>query len=222
MKHSYTAFLAILAIAMVCFNGCNKSTDPVSSGGSTEQGIVRIGTQVWTSVNLNVNHYRNGDSIPQVQNSSEWGSLTTGAWCYYENDTAYGRIYGKLYNWYAVTDSRGLAPSGWHIPSDSEWTTLSDYLGGSSVAGGKMKAKTLWRTPNAGASNISSFTALPGGYRISNGTCESIGESAYFLSVTDIDVTLAWTRGLYYYASDVIRYGGYKNYGYSVRCVRDN
>ena len=106
MKHSYTAFLAILAIAMVCFNGCNKSTDPVSSGGSTEQGIVRIGTQVWTSVNLNVNHYRNGDSIPQVQNSSEWGSLTTGAWCYYENDTAYGRIYGKLYNWYAVTDSR--------------------------------------------------------------------------------------------------------------------
>ncbi len=105
--------------------------------------IVTIGNQTWTKSNLNVSRYRNGDPIPQVQDPSQWANLTTGAWCYYNNDPANGLIYGKLYNWYAVNDPRGIAPIDWHVPSDAEWTILTDFLGGINVAGGKMKAKVL-------------------------------------------------------------------------------
>ena len=100
---------------------------------------VKIGTQVWMSTNLDVTYYRNGDKIPQVKDSVKWARLTTGAWCWYNNDSATGAVYGKLYNWYAVNDPRGLAPIGWHIPSDTEWDTLSARLGGASKAGGKLK-----------------------------------------------------------------------------------
>jgi uncharacterized protein (TIGR02145 family) len=106
---------------------------------------VIIGSQVWTSTNLNVSTYRNGDIIPQVKDKDAWAGLTTGAWCYYENDAANGTKYGKLYNWYAVNDARGLAPKGYHIPSDAEWTKLTDYLGGRSAAGTKMKSAVGWR-----------------------------------------------------------------------------
>ena len=105
---------------------------------------VAIGSQVWMSTNLNVSTYRNGDVIPQVQDKDTWDKLTTGAWCYYENNAANGTKYGKLYNWYAVNDARGLAPAGWHIPTDGEWTVLYTYLGGEDVAGKKMKSTSGW------------------------------------------------------------------------------
>ena len=133
---------------------------------------VTICNQVWATRNLDVTTYRNGDPIPQVTDIGQWGTLTTGAWCYYNNDPANGATYGKLYNWYAVNDPRGLAPAGWHVPSDSEWTTLTDCLGGVSIAGGEMKATGametgtgLWFAPNVGANNSSGFTGLPGGGR---------------------------------------------------------
>ena len=107
---------------------------------------VAIGSQVWMSTNLNVSTYRNGDVIPQVQDQVTWNNLTTGAWCYYENNAANGTKYGKLYNWYAVNDARGLAPAGWHIPTDGEWTVLSTYLGGEDVAGKKMKSTSGWES----------------------------------------------------------------------------
>ena len=107
---------------------------------------VAIGSQVWMSTNLNVSTYRNGDVIPQVQDKDAWAKLTTGAWCYYENNAANGTKYGKLYNWYAVNDARGLAPAGWHIPTDGEWTVLSTYLGGEDVAGKKMKSTSGWES----------------------------------------------------------------------------
>ncbi|MBK8080215.1 MAG: fibrobacter succinogenes major paralogous domain-containing protein [Saprospiraceae bacterium] len=118
---------------------------------------IQIGTQKWMSKNLDVAFYRNGDPIPQVTSPTAWAVLSTGAWCYYNNDPIQGNKYGKLYNWYAVNDPRGLAPQGWHIPSDAEWTTLEITLGGVSVAGGKMKeAGTLnWVSPNTGADNSS-------------------------------------------------------------------
>lgn len=127
--------------------------------------IVKIGNQVWMAENLNTSHYLNGDSIPQVQDKAEWVALTTGAWCYYQNDAENGKTYGKLYNWYAVNDPRGLAPEGWHIPTDAEWIALIDYLGGTNVAGGKMKqiGTVHWISPNLGATNESGFSALPGG-----------------------------------------------------------
>ena len=105
---------------------------------------VTIGTQTWTSKNLDVSTYRNGEVIPEVQDSAAWANLTTGAWCYYENNPLNGTTYGKLYNWYAVNDPRGLAPKGYHIPTDEEWSILTDYLGGQSVANLKMKSTSGW------------------------------------------------------------------------------
>ena len=118
--------------------------------------------------NLDVDRYRNGDPIPKVTDPTAWVALTTGAYCYYNNDSAtYAATYGKLYNWYAVNDPRGLAPAGWHIPSDAEWATIETCLGGASVAGGEMKETGTihWQSPNTGATNSSGFTGLPGGYR---------------------------------------------------------
>ena len=124
--------------------GSIKSTETV--------GVVTIGSQVWTSKNLNVSTYRNGDVIPQVQDQEAWATLTTGAWCYYNNDPANGTKYGKLYNWYAVNDARGLAPQGYHIPNDAEWHILLNYLGGHDVAGTKMKSSSGWNSFNTGGS----------------------------------------------------------------------
>ena len=120
------------------------------SAYSNGQSSIKIGNQVWATTNLNVTTYSNGDPIPEVKDPSEWKTLTTGAWCYYNNDPANGTKYGKLYNWYAVHDPRGLAPAGFHIPSDAEWTTLITYLGGESVAGGKLKQAGMynWISPN--------------------------------------------------------------------------
>src|SRR6476661_5263113 len=147
---------------------------------------VKIGNQTWMAENLNVNTYRNGDTIPQVQDPKTWSSLTTGAWCYYGGKTETGAKYGKLYNWYAVNDPRGLAPEGWHIPSDAEWTTLETSLGGGSVAGGKMKeAGTFnWTSPNTGGNNNSGFTSLPGGIRASNATFSNVGNQSIWWTST--------------------------------------
>jgi uncharacterized protein (TIGR02145 family) len=128
---------------------------------------VTIGTQVWSGCNLDVTTYRNGDPIPEVTDQGAWNSLTTGAWCYYENTSSNGTTYGKLYNWHAVNDPRGLAPSGYHIPTDEEWTTLVNYLGGDNVAGGHLKEPGFchWESPNSDADNSSNFTGLPSGNR---------------------------------------------------------
>jgi uncharacterized protein (TIGR02145 family) len=128
---------------------------------------VVIGEQTWTACNLDVTTYRNGDPIPQVTDLSTWNSLTTGAWCYYDNNPVNGCTYNKLYNWYAVNDPRGLAPVGYHIPTEAEVETLRNYLGGVTVAGGKVKqtGTTLWNSPNTGATNETGWTGLPGGGR---------------------------------------------------------
>jgi uncharacterized protein (TIGR02145 family) len=182
----------------------------------------KIGNQEWMAENLNVSHYRNGDPISQVQDKNEWSKLTTGAWCYYENNSEYGKIYGKLYNWYAVNDLRGLAPEGWHIPSDAEWTQLIDYLGGEKVAGDKLKATTLWEIPNSGATNSSGFSAFPGGSRSLSGGVDGIGKIGCFWSSSEGDYSNAWDRSMSYYYSDVYRnYPKGKINGFSCRCVRD-
>lgn len=127
--------------------------------------------QEWMPENLNVDKFRNGDEIPEIRDAAAWeaaGESKQPAWCYYENDPTNGEKYGKLYNWYAVADPRGLCPSGWHVPSDAEWTALTDYLGGNELAGMKMKSTNGWE-PYEGKSgngnNESGFSGLPGGYR---------------------------------------------------------
>jgi uncharacterized protein (TIGR02145 family) len=190
---------------------------------TTAKDEVTIGTQVWKTKNLDVDHYRNGDPIPQVTNATEWHNLTTGAWCYYDNDPANGAIYGKLYNWYAVNDSRGLAPDGWHIPSDEEWTTLSTYLGGEGVAGSKLKeaGTSHWKSPNPDATNETGFTALPGGYRYSNGTFFTIGSSAGWWCSAEDSTTNAWCRSMDNYGSYLSSHSFGKALGQAVRCVKD-
>jgi uncharacterized protein (TIGR02145 family) len=182
-----------------------------------------IGTQQWMRENLDVMTYRNGDVIPQVTDPTAWAGLTTGAWCYYNNDPLNGASYGKLYNWYAVNDSRGLAPQGWHIPTDAELTILSTLLGGDAAAGGKMKTTgiTRWITPNTSATNESGFSILPGGFRSNDGTFYDIGFGGLWWSATENDLFYAWRRGLYYDSGSLGRYADPKGVGFSVRCLRD-
>ncbi len=184
---------------------------------------VKIGNQIWSAENLNVDRYSNGDIIPQVTDATAWNNLTTGAWCYYDNKITNGTVYGKLYNWHAVADPRGLCPTGWHVPTDAEWTTLETILGGSSVAGGKLKeiGITHWASPNTGATNSSGFTVLPGGYRNLSGTCNSIGNFGSWWSATQSSAANAYYRYLYYDASSVNSYDYFKTIGFSVRCIKD-
>jgi uncharacterized protein (TIGR02145 family) len=182
-----------------------------------------IGTQQWMNKNLDVAFYRNGDPIPQVTDATAWAALTTGAWCYYNNDSTQGNKYGKLYNWYAVNDPRGLAPQGWHVPSVAEWTALETTLGGSSVAGGKMKeAGTLnWTAPNTGGNNNSGFAGLPGGYRDDDGTFTNVTNFGVWWGATEYNTSLAWYRLLVSNAGNISRNYIFKLLGFSVRCLRD-
>ena len=196
----------------------------INTGGTIPTGsTVTICAQVWMTKNLDVTTYRNGDAIPQVTDPIQWTNLTTGAWCYYNNDAANGPIYGKLYNWYAVNDVRGLAPTGYHVPSDAEWTTLETCLGGSSVAGGAMKEAGLmhWLSPNTGATNSSGFAGLPGGLRDFNGTFKVIGSNGVWWSSTETNTSYAWYRLLYYDNGVVFSSNFNKPFGFSVRCLRD-
>ena len=183
---------------------------------------VQIGNQTWTKENLDVATYRNGDPIPEVQAASTWSTLTTGAWCYYENNTANGITYGKLYNGYALKDPRGLAPNGYHIPTDAEWTTLSTYLGGEPIAGGKMKefGTSHWLSPNTGATNSSGFSGLPGGFRNGGFSFNSIGSMGYWWSSTDNGNWLNF-HILYHNDGKITTGSSSKINGFSVRCLRD-
>ena len=192
---------------------------------------ITICSQVWMAKNLNTSRYRNGDAIPEVQDTAVWRTTTTGAWCYYANTTANGTTYGKLYNWYAVNDPRGLAPAGWHVASDAEWTTVGNCLGGELTAGGKMKTTGtkqagtgLWEDPNTGATNSSGFAGQPGGFRYGSGTYYYIGKSASFWTSTEYDGSNAQYRDLVW--NDISMFAGtfsfsLKDYGNAVRCVKD-
>ncbi len=178
---------------------------------------IKIGTQTWTSKNLDVTKYRNGDAIPQVQDKNAWAKLKTGAWCYYENNTANGTTYGKLYNWFAVNDTRGLAPKGYHIPTDAEWTILTDNLG--EEAGTKMKSTSGWDN-NGNGTNTSGFAGLPGGYRSDDGKFYYVGANGLWWSSSENDTGSAWYRYLYDGDGLVSRSPSKRN-GFSVRCLRD-
>ncbi len=183
---------------------------------------VKIGEQVWMTKNLNVSKFRNGDYIPQAKTIEEWnlaGNNEKPAWCYYNNNVENGTKYGKLYNWYAVNDARGLAPAGYHIPTDYEWEDLVDYLGGEYTAGEKMKSKTGW-IANSGT-NTNGFSFLPGGDRYYDGVFWSIGEYGFLWSSTVSSGNNAWGRYLYSYDGSVGSYSYSKTQGLSVRCLMD-
>ena len=184
---------------------------------------VIIGTQVWMAKNLNVATFCNGDPIPQAKTAEEWinaGVNGRPAWCYYNNDPANGTNYGKLYNWYAVNDPRGLAPKGWHIPTRDEWTVLTDFLGGTEIAGTKMKSKTGWKNSSNGT-NSSGFNGLPGGDRSHSGSFYLVGSYGYWWSSTEASTSSAWSHALSYDSDHGSSYYDSKGYGFYVRCLRD-
>jgi uncharacterized protein (TIGR02145 family) len=221
-------------------------------GGTDQEGnafnSVIIGSQEWMSKNLSVAIYSDGTPIPQVTDPNVWFSLTTGAWCWYNNDSVtYAATYGRLYNWYAVAGiydaaseanpalRKQLAPTDWHVPSDTEWSTMINFLdpaadGGNNpnMAGGMMKTTGtiqdgtgLWNEPNEMASDVSGFSGAPGGFRSVNGDYFNVGSLGYWWSSSEVDTNNAWLRYLGYLSVDAFRSSFYKPIGFSVRCLRD-
>ncbi len=218
-------FFTVIMIYLILIIGQSCASDPKddSTNASNE---VKIGSQIWMTMNLNVDHFRNGDPIQEARTSEEWlKSLQskTPAWCYYSNDPSNGKIYGKLYNCYAVSDFRGLAPEGWHIPTDIEWTVLTDFLGGDQLAGGKMKitGTQFWTSPNTSASNESGFSGLPGGFRNYAGEFFDIQITGRWWSSTEYIPNIIWRRNLYHDRSEIIRIYVPKENGYAVRCIKN-
>ena len=195
-------------------------------GGPNYNNIkyIQIGTQNWATTNLDTACYINGDSIPQITNNADWANLTTGAWCYYNNDFRNGAIYGKLYNWYAVNDPRGIAPQGWHVANNSDWNILIDYLGGSNLAGGALKESGYnhWPHPNTGATNSSGFGILPGGYRQqTTGMFYNINVTAELWSATQANTNEANHINIGSTSAQVSQVSYLKTMGFSVRLIKD-
>lgn len=189
---------------------------------------VTIGTQIWMAENLRTTKYNDNTPIPLVTDISTWASLITPGYCWYHNDeSSYKVDYGALYNWYTVDSQsnggKNVCPTGWHVPTDAEWTALIAFLGGENVAGGKLKeaGTTHWGTPNAGANNETGFTALPGGNRDLAGAFVGIKSYGIWWSATQEDSTLAWRYYLDASVSNAERGDGYKKGGFSIRCLQD-
>ena len=225
--------LIVMGLGLIFINGCTKDDNEIEKGRVSDidgnvYSTVTIGTQEWMVENLKTTKYNDGNSIPLVTGNADWVALTTPGYCLYDNEITNKTPYGVLYNWYAVNTGK-LCPTGWHVPTDAEWTTLTDYAGGKDVAGGKLKstrtvpdAHPRWESPNSGATDEYGFSALPGGYRDSNGVFRGLGGGGNWWSATEGGAENAWTRSMAYNYRDA---GGfylvYKKDGMSVRCVKN-
>jgi uncharacterized protein (TIGR02145 family) len=212
-------FILILNIS------CKKEVDDtITDADGNVYKSVTIGTQVWTSENLKTTKFNDGTAIPLVTNGASWGELSTPGFCWYKNDTTYKNDYGALYNWYAMNTGK-LCPTGWHVPTDSEWTTLTYFLGGNTVAGGKLKetGSAHWKDPNTGATNETGFTARPGGSRYIYGSFGDAGCVGYWWSYSEyFSPHDAAIMSMYCSSSSVYNLKDYvKQDGFSVRCLRN-
>jgi uncharacterized protein (TIGR02145 family) len=222
-----------LAVILFFLGLTGLRAQTVTDIDSNEYNTVTIGTQVWITENLKTTHYADGTAIPLVIFWNNWGPLeyTDKAYCWYDDDSATNaNTYGALYTWSAAMNGatssssspsgiQGVCPTGWHLPSDDEWTTLTDYLGGTDVAGGKLKDTAYWQSPNTGATNESGFAASPGGSRSYDGYFGWISYYGNWWSATEGNTATAWSRGLTYNFSAVYRFDYDKTAGFSVRCV---
>lgn len=211
-------FIGLLYIIII--NSCDSRSLSDIEGNVYE--TVVIGEQKWMAENLQTTTYNNGTAIPNVENDSDWEILNKGAYCWYENDAVANEVYGPLYNWYAVKTGK-LCPPGWHVPTDEEWTVLTDYLaanGHLDKEGTVLKSTFGWHNDLPGSDDYS-FTALPGGYRLSYGTFFSLNGSGRWWSATETTSYTAWYRGMYYNNSGVRRNHHSKKVGMSVRCIKD-
>ena len=213
---------------LISTNSCKKNTDntiAVSDADGNGYHSVIIGTQEWLVENLKTTKYNDGTAIPLITANSAWANLTTAGYCFYDNDAGINKAtYGALYNWYTVNTGK-LCPAGWHVPSDADWITLTNYLGGENLAGGKLKetGTAHWVTPNQGATNSSGFTALPGGYRMDDGSFYNINDDDFWWSTTvsSSQLTKVVSRGVNYNYPYVYNDIYLKAFGYSVRCLKN-
>ena len=185
---------------------------------------VTIGNQTWMAENLRTTKYRNGDGINNITDAPAWATFASGAWCYYNNYAGFDTKYGKLYNWYAVNDSRNIAPAGWHVATKYEWDALISSYGGATLAGGPLKETGFqsWNSPNKGATNESGFTALSGGIRY-KATFMFLGTHGMFWTATSSSESMAWYGGMYHDGTYAITSDLFDKYsGFYVRCVKDN
>ncbi len=235
---SFTFFILFFSNTIYAQKYSFKNGPSVTdTNGNMYPSIITSCGQIWTTDNLSVSRYRNGDVIPQVTDENQWQKLTTGAWCWYENDSVKYWHYGKLYNWYAVNDPRGLAPQGWHVPSDPEWNKFVKCIdfgadttttgSQSATAGQAMKeaGTSHWMMPNSGANNSSGFTGLPAGIR-NFSKFKYIRNIGFWWSNTEVNSSLscssvAWSIGLSYGNDDVSKYYSIKLNGFSVRLIKD-
>jgi uncharacterized protein (TIGR02145 family) len=223
----------ILGVSLLISGGCKKKDDdsgenpvPAATVKDIDGNIyhtVTIGTQVWMLENLRTTKYRNGQPIPNVTDNFQWMNLATGAYCMYNNDFSLASTYGLLYNWFAVSASGNLCPTGWHVPTEEDWQTLETYLGGSGLAGGKLKetGTVHWKFPNTDATNQTGFTALPGGLRTIQGDFLGLEANGAWWSSSEKSLHTAWSRTMYYQYSVLEDYDDGKESGFSIRCIKD-
>lgn len=220
-------FILILLFSTLSYSQLSSVFKDTRDGRSYKS--ITIGNQTWMAENLNCEKFRNGDIIPEAKTNEEWVKAAENkspAWCYYNNDPANGLKYGKLYNWYAINDLRGIAPIGWHVPKNSEWKSLAIYLGGDEIAGLKMKNTTGYKWDQNG-NNTSGFSGFPGGMRIYHGAFYSIGSNGYWWCSDDQIIT---HRFLSYFSNNLFTgtintdqssNDRSKKEGLSIRCVKD-
>jgi uncharacterized protein (TIGR02145 family) len=226
--------LAIIGVSIMLEMGCEKDNNKpeikygiVIDNDFNQYKTVKIGTQVWMAENLRTTKYRNAESINNATEDSAWMKVNTGAYCSFEYGNEDPKIYGCYYNWYAINDSRSIAPVGWHVPTDAEWTTLINYLGGDTVAGLKIQVSGYSWWGSYGATNETGFTAVGTGFvgnttGFLDGTILDIWGCTYWWSSTEFNTSDAWCRNLNYSDNNkVYRCNSPKGYGYSVRCIKD-
>ncbi len=215
-----------LGILLLICSSFLVNAQSVTDINGNEYTTVKYGLQEWTASNLNVHSFLNGDSIPETKTKEEWikaGVDGKPAWCYFDNDPENGKIYGKLYNWYAINDKRGLAPKGWLIPENGNWMTLVKNLLGVDVAGIKLKSKTGWKSKNG--SNTIGFTALPGGFRDEKGAFKELGKKGQWWANSEpVEVkksNMIYTVMLNDFTAELSYLKVNKEGGFSVRCIKD-
>jgi len=219
-------------VLLLLLLGCTKKdetpTDNIPTTGTVSDidgniyKTVTIGTQIWMAENLKTTKFKDGSLVPLITDNTAWKNLTTSAYCWYKNDLSNKNIYGALYNWYAVNTGK-LCPSGWHVPSDGEWTVLAAYLGGDAIAGGKLKESGLshWNSPNDGATNVSGFTALPAGVKVTDSRLfVEIGRYGFFWSSVGLGST-AFYRQVEFDTTLLFMVNEPKTTGMSIRCIKD-
>jgi uncharacterized protein (TIGR02145 family) len=214
---------------VIFLTGCEKDENKpeIEYGAATDidgnvYDAVNLGSQSWFTENLKTSNYSNGDPIATGLSDDDWYNTTSGAFAIYNNDIGNNSTYGKLYNWAAAVDSRNICPVGWHVPSDSEWATLVDYLGGESIAGGKLKeaGTSHWNDPNE-ASDKSKFSALPGGQRTFYGSYAALGDYGYWWTTTEGFADGSWGYSMVNSENFIKRLNYTKEVGFSVRCIKD-